>query len=77
MEHRLVAAFLSADRHERAVQIRYELRRLRDDCVVRILLNPEDAKGQPVPSEAEEELRTWGTDDAVPAGEFHLAITRT
>lgn len=75
-EHRLVVAFLSADRHDRAVQIRYELGRLRDDLLIRVLLNPEDAKGQHVPSEAHGKHRTWDADPAVPAGEFHLAVSR-
>jgi hypothetical protein len=43
---------------------------------VRVLLNPADAKGQPIPVEAEARFRTWGADDAVPSGEFHLAISR-
>ena len=73
--HRLVREFFSTDRQIRATQIRLELGGLRDDCIVCVMLNPKDAEGQPMPPEAEGKFRSWCTDHAVPAGEYHLTIT--
>jgi hypothetical protein len=74
---RLVFAFNSAGQDDRTAQIFEMLRRVaRDGLAVRVLLNPEDAKGQPVPVEAEVRFCTWAADASVPPGEFHLAISR-
>jgi hypothetical protein len=73
----LVFAFVAADPEDRARQITDVLSRLHIvGLAIRVLLNPRDAKGQPIPVEAEGRFRTWGSDSAVPVGEFHLAISR-
>jgi hypothetical protein len=73
--HRLAREFLSTELQMRELQMRWELRSLRDDCVVKLLLNPADAEGQPMPMEVQAQFRSWGTDPSVPAGEYHVMIT--
>ena len=74
---RLVFAFLSEDRNQRVSQINDTIRRLPlDGLAVRVLLNPDDARGQPIPVEAEGKFRTWSVNAAVPLGEFHLVISK-
>jgi hypothetical protein len=74
---RLVFAFQSANQDDRAAQISEMLQRIaRDGLAVRVLLNPQDAKGVTMSRAAEQRFRTWSTDASVPAGEFQLAISR-
>jgi len=69
--------FRSADRNARTDQMNDTIRRLPlDGLAVRLVLHPDDTRGQPVPVEAEGSFRSFGLDALVRRGEFHLAISR-
>lgn len=74
---RLVFAFYSAGQDDRTAQIFEILRRIAwEGRAVRVVLNPQDAKGLTTFRAAEQRFRTWSGDASVPAGEFQLAISR-
>lgn len=70
-------AFVSADPFERAVEINTKIAELGlAGLLVKVLFNPVDYIDQPAPTEEHGHFRTWDEDAGVPAGEFHLAISR-
>jgi len=74
---RLRFVFLSADKNERAGQINEEIRGLPvQGLAVRVFIGTDDAKGQSVPGEAAGKSRSWRESPDVPAGEFHIEISR-
>jgi hypothetical protein len=73
---KLTVPFVSADRQERLREIERVLdSHTLDGLYIKILLNPDDASGQPLPGARPDMISVVERSD-VPAGEFHIELTR-
>ena len=73
---KLTVPFVSGDKQTRLQEIARVLdSQTLDGLYIKILLNPEDAAGQPLP-EPRPDLIAVAERSDVPAGEFHIELTR-
>lgn len=73
---KLTVPFVSGDKQERLAEIERVLdSHTLDGLYIKILLNPEDAVSQPLPAPRPDLIAVADRRD-VPAGEFHIELTR-
>jgi hypothetical protein len=73
---KLTVPFVSSDKQSRLEEIKRVLdSQALDGLFIKILLNPVDAAGQPLP-EPRPDLIALNERSDVPAGEFHIELTR-